>query len=96
MIPSVLARHLEQGVKDFLRTTFPVTNPFFADLLERFLVEPGNLSKGSYLDIQLPFQTGGVGSDYFPDLPLPFPPASILLLHHTGCLPDVPPPRQNG
>jgi len=74
MIPSVLARHLEQGVKDFLRTTFPVTNPFFADLLERFLVEPGNLFKGPYLDIQLPFQTGGMGSDYFPDLPLPFPP----------------------
>ncbi len=72
MIPSVLARHIEQGVKDFLRTTFPVTNPFFADLLERFLTEPGNLFKGPYLDIQLPFQPGKRRVDYFPDLPLPF------------------------
>ncbi|MCD6151570.1 MAG: hypothetical protein J7J70_07965 [Deltaproteobacteria bacterium] len=55
MIPSVLARYIEQGVKDFLRTTFPVTNPFFADLLECFLTELGNLYDGSYLDIQLPF-----------------------------------------
>ena len=72
MLPSVLARHIEQGVKDFLRTTFPVTNPFFADLLERFLIEPGNLFKGPYLDIQLPFQPGKRRVDYFPDLPLPF------------------------
>jgi DEAD/DEAH box helicase domain-containing protein len=74
MIPSVLARHIEQGVKDFLRTTFPVTNLFFADLLERFLTEPGKLFKGPYLDIQLPFQPGKRRVDYFPDLPLPFIP----------------------
>ncbi|HDJ28815.1 MAG TPA: hypothetical protein ENF28_06185 [Proteobacteria bacterium] len=69
---SVLPRHIEQGVKDFLRTSFPVTNPFFADLLERFLIESGNLFKGPYLDIQLPFQPGKRRVDYFPDLPLPF------------------------
>ncbi|MCK5679670.1 DEAD/DEAH box helicase, partial [bacterium] len=36
--------------------------------------EPGNLFKGPYLDIQLPFQDGQGGADFSPDLPMPFPP----------------------
>ena len=74
MIPSVLAQHVEQGIKDFLRTTFPVTTPFFSNMLERFLNEPGNVFKGPYLDIQLPFQQEKGGSDYFPNLPMQFTP----------------------
>jgi DEAD/DEAH box helicase domain-containing protein len=74
MIPSVLARHVEQGIKDFLRTTFPITSPFFSSILEDFLAEPGNVFKGPFLDIQLPFQQGKGGTDYFDDLPMPFAP----------------------
>ena len=73
MIPSVLAQHVEQGIKDFLRTTFPVTTPFFSNILENFLTEPGNVFKGPFLDIQLPFQQGKGGIDYFPDMPMQFP-----------------------
>jgi hypothetical protein len=59
MIPSVLAQHVEQGVKDFLRTTFPVATPLFADTIEQLLNEPGHLFKEG--------KTGGKpGSD--PDL----------------------------
>ena len=72
MIPSVLAGHVEQGIKDFLRTTFPITTPFFSNILEDFLAEPGNVFKGPFLDIQLPFQHGKGEADYFPDLPMPF------------------------
>jgi DEAD/DEAH box helicase domain-containing protein len=74
MIPSVLAQHVEQGIKDFLRTTFPVTTPLFSKILENFLAEPGNVFKGPYLDIQLPFRQDKKGSDYFPELPMQFPP----------------------
>jgi DEAD/DEAH box helicase domain-containing protein len=74
MIPSVLSQHVEQGVKDFLRTTFPVSTPFFSNILERLLEEPGSLFKGPYLDIQLPFQQGKAGADYFSNLPMAFPP----------------------
>ena len=74
MIPSVLAQHVEQGIKDFLRTTFPVTTPFFFNMLEKFLNEPGNVFKGPYLDIQLPFQQDKGSADYFPNLPIKFPP----------------------
>ena len=72
MIPSVLAQHVEQGVKDFLRTIFPVTTPLFFNMLENFLNEPGNVFKGPYLDIQLPFQQDKGGLNYFPDLPMKF------------------------
>lgn len=74
MIPSVLSQHVEQGIKDFLRTTFPITTPFFSTILERFLNEPGNVFKGPYLDIQLPFQQGKGGTGYFPDLPMQYSP----------------------
>jgi len=67
MIPSVLAHHVEQGIKDFLRTTFPVTTPFFSTVIERFLNEPGTLFKGPYVDIQLPFlQRGKKKGGLFP------------------------------
>jgi len=75
MIPSVLAQHVEQGIKDFLRTTFPVTTSCFSGMLNNFLDEPGNLFKGPYLNIQLPFHQGSETSkNYFPNLTLPFVP----------------------
>lgn len=74
MIPSVLAHHVEQGIKDFLRTTFPITTPFFSHILEQLLDDSGSVFKGPYLDIGLPFQQGKGGKDYFPDLPMEFPP----------------------
>ena len=74
MIPSVLAQHVEQGVKDFLRTTFPITTPFFSRILEELLNAPGGVFKGPYLEIRLPFRKGRGMADYFPDIPMPFPP----------------------
>ncbi len=74
MIPSVLAQHVEQGIKDFLKTTFPVSSPFFAGILDTFLNSPGNVFKGPYLDIQLPFQSSNTGTDYFNNIMMPFPP----------------------
>jgi DEAD/DEAH box helicase domain-containing protein len=37
MIPSILAQQINQGINDFLSTTFHSTNPFFHHMLERFL-----------------------------------------------------------
>ena len=55
MIPSVITRQIERGVKEFLLTTFPITNPFFAGTLERLLDSPGMLFRGPYLSVKLPF-----------------------------------------
>jgi DEAD/DEAH box helicase domain-containing protein len=74
MIPSVLANHVRRGVEDFLRTTFPISSPFFHGLLDRLIEQDGSVFQGPYLSIQLPFLPGKSGPDYFPDVPLTFPP----------------------
>src|SRR5262245_47831164 len=74
MIPSVLAQQMRQGVEDFLRTTFPISTPFFHGMLDRLLAEDGEVFKGPYLSIQLPFRQGRSGPDFFPDIPLAFKP----------------------
>lgn len=74
MNPSVLAQQLQQAVSDYLRLSFETTTPFFDGLLERFLTTPGLLAKGPYLSIKLPFEKGAGKADFFPDVPLGFPP----------------------
>ncbi len=58
MIPSVLAHQVQHGVKDFLRTTFPITTPHFHLLLESLLEREDGLFKGPYFSINLPFRQG--------------------------------------
>jgi len=36
MLPPVLISHLQQGVEEVLRTTFPTTTPHFHGMLDRF------------------------------------------------------------
>lgn len=74
MIPSILSRQLRQGVSDFLKTTFPVSTPFFHGIVERLLDSEGGVFKGPYLSLQLPFQRGEGGPDYFPEIPMEFTP----------------------
>lgn len=74
MIPSILAQQVKQGVEDFLKTTFPVSTPFFRGMLERMLEADGEVFKGPYLSIRLPYRKGVGGRDFFPDVPLRFKP----------------------
>lgn len=68
MIPSVIARQLQRGVEDFLLTTFPVTNPFFAGTLEKLISTPGMLFRGPYLSVKLPFVPAEAGALPFPEV----------------------------
>ena len=74
MIPSVLSRQLRQGVEDFLITTFPVSTPFFHDIVDRLLAEDGGVFKGPFLSIQLPFRYGDGRDDPFPNLKIDLTP----------------------
>lgn len=74
MLPSVLAAQLQRGVEDFLRTTFPSSTPHFHGMLDRFFARDGSVFKGPYVSVQLPFLHGEHGADYFPKVPLEFPP----------------------
>lgn len=74
MIPSVLAHQVRQGIEDFLRTTFPVSTPFFGKMLDGLLEENGSVFKGPFFSLQLPYKKGSGGSHFFPDVPLGFTP----------------------
>jgi len=71
--PLIVAEQTRQGIADFLKTTFPATTPGFESLMERFVDAPGNLAKGPYVTIALPFKAGPEGIAQFEWLPS-FPP----------------------
>jgi len=68
MIPSVLAEQVERGVKDFLLTTFPITNPFFEGCLERLLAQKDALFRGPFLSMKLPFVPAASGPALFTEV----------------------------
>ena len=75
MIPSVIAQQIQRGVADFLRTTFPITNPFFRDTLNQLLETPEIMFRGPYLSVKLPFRPAAAGPPAFPNvLPPEFAP----------------------
>jgi DEAD/DEAH box helicase domain-containing protein len=71
-------------MKDFLRVSFWSSTPGFDSMLERFLdgadtVGVGQhgespLFRGPYVSLKLRFQDGQSGPDYFPKVPMKFPP----------------------
>src|SRR5450432_2481533 len=65
MTPSLLAREIADGLAAFLRTTFPVTSPFFEKTLETFLTQPGGLMTGPWVQLRLPFRQATNFSDPF-------------------------------
>ena len=73
MLPSVVASELEQVACDAIRTAFHPTTPGFAGLIDRFLADREQLLKGPFLSVSLPFREGS-GRNWFPEIPLPFPP----------------------
>ncbi|HPE69724.1 MAG TPA: DEAD/DEAH box helicase [Thermotogota bacterium] len=73
MIPSVLARQLTLGLKEYIRTTFPVSNPVFRHSIDAFL-EGDQLFRGPFVAMKLPFQPGSDNNPWFEALPLSFAP----------------------
>lgn len=65
MLPSILAHEINTGLKHFLKTGFETSTPYFQGMFTRFADEPGNLSKGPYLSLQLPFLYGTTDRDFF-------------------------------
>jgi len=74
MIPSVIASQVERGIKDFLRTTFPPSTPFFEGVFERLFEERANLFKGPYISARLPFRQGSIDRDFFDSFTVPYTP----------------------
>jgi len=74
MIPSVIASQIERGIKDFLRTTFPPSTPFFEGILDRLFEERDHLFKGPYISAKMPFRQGTLSRDFFDSFTMPYTP----------------------
>jgi DEAD/DEAH box helicase domain-containing protein len=64
---------LEQVASDAIRTAFHPTTSGFSGLIDRFLDDRDQLLKGPFVSVSLPFREGS-GRNWFPEIPLSFPP----------------------
>jgi DEAD/DEAH box helicase domain-containing protein len=75
MIPSVIGAQVRRGIVEFLRTTFPITNPYFDRALDELLDRPGEVFRGPYVTLRLPFTAAVAYRSFFPEaLPTSFRP----------------------
>ena len=65
MLPSILAKQLQQGLSDYIGTTFPMTNPSFQGSLERMLKTPDAVFHEPYAAVRLPFRVAEDEGDRF-------------------------------
>ena len=66
MLPSILARELQESTRRFLVTAFEPADRYFAGIVRRFVDVRGALNRGPYLQIGLPFRMGTAGRGFFP------------------------------
>ena len=74
MIPSLVASEVEQALRDFLTTQFQPSNPELSGIIDNFLSDRGNLLKGPYLSIALPYQRVKAENEPFSEISLGFAP----------------------
>ncbi|MCM1345347.1 MAG: DEAD/DEAH box helicase, partial [Muribaculaceae bacterium] len=65
MIPSILARQIQSGLKDYIDTTFPITNLVFKDSLKNMLSEPKKVFHEPYVAVRLPFRVADGAENRF-------------------------------
>lgn len=56
MLPSILAKQLEEGIGDYIGTTFPMTNEPFKGSVQKMLEQKGSVYHEPYVAVRLPFR----------------------------------------
>lgn len=74
MLPTVLARQLQQGLADYITTTFPMTNHLFQGSLDKLLATKDAVFQEPYLAVRLPFRVAADMPDLFLSIHIPFKP----------------------
>lgn len=74
VLPSILAKQLQQGVRDYIETTFPMTNEPFAGSLSSLFDGQDAVYHEPYLSVKLPFRKVESMPDFFEGVVLPFLP----------------------
>jgi DEAD/DEAH box helicase domain-containing protein len=65
MLPSLLARETQNGLKSFLTTGFEPSDPLFSGIMKRFTDDDSRWMKGPYIQLGLPFRAGSAGKSFF-------------------------------
>ncbi|WP_294636185.1 DEAD/DEAH box helicase [uncultured Aquabacterium sp.] len=65
MLPSLLARDIKAGLKQFLVSAFEPADVFNHGLMSRFVNDEASWMKGPYLQLGLPFSPGASGKQFF-------------------------------
>ncbi len=56
MLPSILAKQLEEGIGDYIETTFPMTNEPFRGSIQKMLEQKGSVYHEPYVAVYHPFR----------------------------------------
>ena len=73
MLPSLLARDIQQGLQRFLVMGFEPSDDFLYGLMSRFVNDQSGWLKGPYLQVGLPFTSGTAGRNFFSTFATEFP-----------------------
>ena len=65
MLPSLLAKDIQTGLKNFLVSAFEPADPFLHGLMSRFVEDESGWLKGPYVQVGLPFVSGLAGKHFF-------------------------------
>lgn len=79
MNPILLARHVDESLRELVHSTLNTTSRGFAGTVDRFLGEQKNFIKGPWVSVDMPFRQvdaadKGVWTQPFPEVPLRFAP----------------------
>ncbi|WP_045834969.1 DEAD/DEAH box helicase [Hyphomicrobium sp. 99] len=79
MNPILLARHVQEGLRELVRTTLNTSSRAFDGVVDRFLADPANFIKGPWVSVDMPFRqidgaADGTWIQPFPEIPLRFAP----------------------
>lgn len=73
MLPSLLAKDIQSGLKQFLVTAFEPADAFMHGLMSRFVEDESAWLKGPYVQVGLPFEPGLTGRNFFASFETTFP-----------------------
>ena len=67
MLPSLLIKDIQQGLKQHLLSSQEPSDDFFNGILSRFVEDESSWQRGPFLQLGLPFQAGKSGRSFFSD-----------------------------
>src|SRR6056297_245545 len=73
MIPSIITRQLNKGLREYIHTTFPVSNEIFRGSIQRF-IDHEHLFKSPYFSVKMPFKQSSDFVSPFKGVELAFTP----------------------